>query len=181
MEWFDEEGEAQAREAARIARFSKILVLRNMYRPEELHQDPLEFPIQLSEDICEECEGKLGISDCSVQVVEDKAEEGMCTVKFKSDIEALAASKLMNGRLFAGLKVSANIYDGSFPLPKKQQPSRIIGEEEAEQARLEAFSKFIENGKGNDSEESEESDESKESESEDENEPSESGESDLDL
>ena len=42
----------------------------------------------------------------------------MCTVKFKSDIEAQAAAKLMNGRLFAGMRVSATIYDGSFRYPK---------------------------------------------------------------
>lgn len=159
LEWFDEEGEAQAREAVRQARFAKILVLRNMYRPEELHQDPLEFPIQLSDEIREECEQRLGVTDCSVQVIEDRAAEGMCTIKFKSEIEAKAASKLMNGRLFAGMRVSALIYDGSFPLPKKQQrASSKTADEDEEQARLDAFSKFIENG--DDGSESDGSDES---------------------
>ena len=157
LEWFDEEGEAQAREAARLARFSKILVLRNMYRPEELQQDPLEFPIQLSDEIREECEEKLGIAECSVQVVEDKAEEGICTVKFKTEIEAQMAAKLMNGRLFAGLRVSATIYDGSFPLPKKQHRISKTEDEDEKQARLDAFSQFIENA---DIEESEKEDSS---------------------
>lgn len=136
-----------------------------MYRPEELHQDPLEFPIQLADEIREECEEKLGIVDCSVQVIEDRAEEGLCTVKFKSDIEAKAASRLMNGRLFAGMRVSALIYDGSFPLPKKQQKASKTGDEDEEQARLDAFSKFIEN-EGDGSEESENSEGSEDSESE---------------
>ena len=180
MEWFDEEGEAQAREAARQARFSKILVLRHMYRPEELKDDPLEFPIQLSEEISEECEEKLGISDCSVQVIEEKAEEGMCTVKFKSDIEAQAAAKLMNGRLFAGMRVSATIYDGSFPLPKKQIYKASKTGEEDEQARLEAFSKFIENG-GDEAEDSADSDsESSDNESSDVKITDESDTSDID-
>lgn len=116
-----------------------------MYRPEELHQDPLEFPIQLAEEISEECEEKLGITDCNVQVIEESAEEGMCTVKFKSEIEAMAAAKLMNGRLFAGMRVSATIYDGSFQLPKKQQNKGRTPEEDVEHLRLDAFSKFIEN------------------------------------
>ena len=91
-----------------------------MYRPEELAESPLDFSMQLAEEISEECEARLGVTDCSVQVVEEKADEGMCTVKFNTSIEAQAASKLMNGRLFAGLKVSATIYDGSFSLPKSK-------------------------------------------------------------
>ncbi len=114
-----------------------------MYRPEELEESPLEFPIQLTEEIMEECEEKLGISDCNVQLVEERAVEGMCTVKFRTAIEAQAAAKLMNGRLFAGLRVSATIYDGSFPIPKKKS---CKSEDPNEQYRLEAFSKFIENG-----------------------------------
>lgn len=116
-----------------------------MYRPEELEESPLEFPIQLTEEIMEECEEKLGILDCNVQLVEERAVEGMCTLKFKTAIEAQAAAKLMNGRLFAGLRVSATIYDGSFPLPKKKS-SNARSEDPNEQYRLEAFSKFIENG-----------------------------------
>lgn len=164
LEWFDEEAEAQAREAARQERFSKILVLRNMYRPEELQESPLDFSVQLADEISEECEVKLGVSDCSVQVLEERADEGMCTVKFKKAIEAQAAAKLMNGRLFAGLRVSATIYDGSFPLPKKQ--NQLKSGDEDEQARLEAFSKFIENG--NSESDNEESEEESESESDDE-------------
>lgn len=141
LEWFDEEAEAQAREAARQERFSKVLILRNMYRPEEL-EESLDFALQLTEEIAEECEEKLVITDCSVQVIEERADEGMCSVKFKKAIEAQAAAKLMNGRLFAGLRVSATIYDGSFPLPKKR--TDLVGAHADEQARLEAFSKYIE-------------------------------------
>lgn len=134
-----------------------------MYRPEELEESPLEFPIQLTEEILEECEEKLGISDCSVQVVEEKADEGMCTIKFKTAIEAQATAKLMNGRLFAGLRVSATIYDGSFPLPKIKR-NTTTSEDPDEQLRLEAFSKFIENG--SEREEAEESASENDSESE---------------
>lgn len=139
-----------------------------MYRPAELQESPLEFPIQLTEEIVGECEEKLGVSDCSVQIVEERAEEGMCTVKFKSAIEAQAAAKLMNGRFFAGLRVSATIYDGSFPLPKKTKPVSSAVDEEA---RLEAFSAFIENG-SDDSESGESaSNESEESEEQEDEEP----------
>lgn len=131
-----------------------------MYRPEEL-EESLDFSVQLVDEIAGECEDKLGITDCSVQIVEERATEGTCTIKFKKTIEAQAAAKLMNGRMFAGLRVSATIYDGSFPLSKKQNLN--MGADEEEQARLEAFSKFIENGGG--SEESDEEEEEEEEES----------------
>lgn len=136
-----------------------------MYRSEELEESPIDFSVQLAGEIAEECEEKLGITDCSVQVIEEFASEGMCTVKFKKPIEARAAAKLMNGRLFAGLRVMATIYDGSFSLPKTQNLKNVEADEE-EQARLEAFSKFIENGsdQNDDSEESEEEEEQLESE-----------------
>lgn len=144
LEWFDEEGEAQAREAARQEKFSKILVLKNMYRPEEL-KDSLDFSDQLIEEIMEECEEKLGVTDCSVQVVEERAEEGLCTIKFKKAIEAQIALKLMNGRYFGGLRVIGSIYDGSFPIPKKTVKIKNYLEEDPDELkRLEAFSAFIE-------------------------------------
>jgi HIV Tat-specific factor 1 len=128
-----------------------------MYRPEEL-EDSLEFPIQLSEEISDECQEKLGITDCTVQIIEERADEGMCTVKFKSAFEAQMAAKLMNGRLFAGLRVSATIYDGSFELPKRSKNATTAQTDETdENYRLEAFSKFIE--RGNDFSSSSESDE----------------------
>ena len=143
LEWYDEEAEAQARESARQSRYSKILVLKNMYRPEELYESPEEFSSQLEEEIVEECEEKLGILDCSVQVIEERSEEGLCTVKFKNAFEAQMAAKLMNGRLFAGLRVIASIYDGSFQIPKKQSAKKIKYDNEGgEELRLEEFSKL---------------------------------------
>ena len=171
MEWYDEEAEAQARESARQSRYSKILVLKNMYRPEELSECPEEFSSQLEEEIREECEEKLGILDCSVQVIEDRSEEGLCTVKFKNAFEAQMAAKLMNCRLFAGLRVLASISDGSFQIPKKQSVNKIKYDQEKggeEMMRLEEFSKWIEENEESESEESdaesEESDNEKEKE-----------------
>lgn len=134
-----------------------------MYRPEELTES-LDFPLQLAEEIAEECEEKLGVTDCSVQLIEERAEEGMCTVKFKKAIEAQLALKLMNGRFFAGQRVMASIYDGSFPLPKRKTTRN---EDPDEQARLEAFSAFIEGESDGESDtESESENDISESESE---------------
>lgn len=118
-----------------------------MYTPEELHES-LDFSLQLTEEISEECEEKLGVTDCSVQVVEDQATEGVCTIKFKRAIEAQAALKLMNGRFFGGLRVVASIYDGSFALPKKNNKRNGVDLDLDEKARLEAFSSFIEGSEG---------------------------------
>ncbi len=142
LEWFEEDAEAIAKEEAKLARWAKIVVLKNMYTTEELEADPLGFPVQLSDEIVEECQERLGIEECSVQLVEELP--GVCTLKFKSDLEALAAIKLMHGRWFDGRRVEASIYDGSIALPKKKSTTVALEDEEA---RLEQFSKFIENGK----------------------------------
>lgn len=147
------EAEAAAKEEAKQARWAKILILKHMYTPQELEADPLEFPLQLAEEITEECQERLGIESCSVKLIEDRAEEGLCSVKFKSDLEALAAQKLMNGRYFDGRRVEATIYDGSFAL---SQPKTVAAEDE--EARLERFSRFIE-GRESDNEDSERDDE----------------------
>lgn len=134
-----------------------------MYLPEEYFCEPIDLPIQLSEEISEECEKKLGITNCNVQVIAEHAAEGMCTVKFRSEFEAKAAAKLMNGRLFNGMTVSATIYDGSFPIPRKSEHSQRPSEE---QSRLDAFSKFIEQNaeeSNEDNDEEEYSDNSEES------------------
>lgn len=166
MEWFDEEAEAQAREAARQERFSKILVLKHMYRPEEL-QESLDFGDQLAEEIIEECEERLGVTGLTVQIIEEHSQEGMCTVKFKRAVEASAAAKLMNGRFFAGQRVSATIYDGSFQIPKKKLTRKTdFGDDKDEKVRLEEFSKYIEDesNSDNESESSDNSDSSDNSE-----------------
>lgn len=155
MEWFDEEAEAAAKEEAKRARWAKILILKHMYTREELEADPLEFPLQLAEEITEECQERLGIESCSVKLIEDRAQDGLCSVKFKTDLEALAAQKLMNGRFFDGRRVGASIYDGSFSL---SQPKPAATEDE--EARLERFSRFIEGRESEDDEDEESNNES---------------------
>lgn len=142
LEWFDEEAEAAAKEIAKRARWAKIVVLKNMYTPAELEADPLGFPVQLADEIIEECQERLGIDECSVQLVENEALPGGCTVKFKSELEAAAAVKLMDGRWFDGRRVEASIYDGSFALPKKTSTPAAVDEDQ--ETRLEQFSRFIE-------------------------------------
>ena len=155
MEWFDEDAEAAAKEEAKRARWAKIVVLKNMFTAAELEADPLGFPVQLSDEIVEECQERLGIEECSVQLVEEQP--GVCTVKFKSELEAVAAVKLMNGRWFDGRRVEATIYDGSFALPKKKLATATAADDE--EARLEQFSKFIEGAESaSEDEESEQSD-----------------------
>jgi HIV Tat-specific factor 1 len=154
LEWFDEDAEAAAKEEAKLARWAKIVVLKNMFTAAEVEADPLGFPVELSDEIREECQERLGIEECSVQLVEEQP--GSCTVKFKSELEALAVVKLMHGRWFDGRRVEATLYDGSFALPKK----KLLTQTEDEEARLEQFSKYIEGeSQGEESEEGQSSQE----------------------
>lgn len=140
LEWYDVAGE----EEARLARFAKIVVLRHMYTVTDLEDDPLAFPVALADEIREECEERIDGAVCSVQLVEELAMDGVCTVKFRRDADAHAAVRLMHGRWFDGRRVEASIYDGSFPLPKAKRPTFMTSEQREDEERLAAFSEWIE-------------------------------------
>lgn len=63
----------------------KIIVLKNMFNPQELIDDP-NFRIDLELDIVEECENSFGKID-KLQIFEDN-QDGIIKIKFKNPVAA---------------------------------------------------------------------------------------------
>ncbi|KAK5168271.1 uncharacterized protein LTR77_006840 [Saxophila tyrrhenica] len=120
------------------SRWDKVVVLKHMFIPRELANDPTAI-LDIKEDIREECE-KLGT--VTNVVLYDKEEDGTVTVRFSNDTAAKDAVKEFNGRTFDGRTVWAYIYDGKekFYKSKKQEED----DDKDEGKRLESFSNFIE-------------------------------------
>ncbi|KAI7868625.1 hypothetical protein BDF14DRAFT_1792324 [Spinellus fusiger] len=72
LDWVDEE------EGKRIAKFSKIVVLKHMYTQEELDEDPALL-LELKEEVREECET---LGEVSNVILYDKSPGGIITVRF---------------------------------------------------------------------------------------------------
>lgn len=144
LEWWDSEEVAPSRAAAVTAVpqdsfYNRIVILRGMFDGAALAADP-SLILDLKRDIEDECLAKLGAAKINVQVFEE-SEDGMCSVKFREQLQASACVRLMNGRRYDGRRVTAQIYDGSFSLRKKRK-EQTIDEEAAE--RLERFGEWLE-------------------------------------
>ncbi|KAI9317514.1 hypothetical protein BX666DRAFT_1856955 [Dichotomocladium elegans] len=135
LDWVDEETGKKAE------KFSKIVILKNMYTQQELDEDPTLL-LELKEDVREECE-KLG--EVTNVILYDKSPGGIISVRYTDQKSAEACVLLMNNRYFAGRQISAEIYDGK----EKYQKSSVRTEdedEEAEKARLERYARWLEEG-----------------------------------
>lgn len=86
----------------------KIVVVDQMFRVDELKQDPV-LEMDLKEDIQEECD-KLGIGNdiTKITLLEDS---GKVTIKFKLIELSEICIKGFNGRYFDGIKLNAHVFD----------------------------------------------------------------------
>lgn len=144
LEWWDSEEVVPSRTAAVTAVpqgsfYNRIVILRGMFDAATLAADP-SLILDLKKDIEDECLAKLGATKIGVQVFEE-SEDGMCSVKFREQLQASACVRLMNGRRYDGRRVAAQIYDGSFSL-RKNKKEQTIDEEAAD--RLERFGEWLE-------------------------------------
>ncbi|KAL1932134.1 hypothetical protein VTP01DRAFT_9190 [Rhizomucor pusillus] len=141
LDWIEDETGKKAE------KFAKIVILKNMYTQEELDEDPTLL-LELKEDVREECE-KLG--EVTNVILYDKSPGGVISVRFKEKKSADACVLLMNNRYFAGRQISAEIYDGKTKYQKSGARTDVEGEEdEAENARLERYAKWLEEGGSDD-------------------------------
>ena len=104
-----------------------------MFDIPELKSDPtllLDLPL----DVREECE-KLGT--VTNVILYDLEPDGIMTVKYQNEAAATACVKKMNGRFFAGRKISAYIPD------KKPKFKRSRGDEDDEE-RDKAYEQWLE-------------------------------------
>ncbi|CAG8633379.1 16254_t:CDS:10 [Funneliformis caledonium] len=132
LDWYESEP------GKKVERYSKIVILKNMFTLDELEND-ISLILDLKEDIRNECE-KLG--EVTNVILYDKEPDGVVSVKFKDQLSADACVVKMNGRFFAGRRIEAEIFDGK---QKFQKTGAKSGEtEEEESARLEKYSKWLE-------------------------------------
>jgi RNA recognition motif-containing protein len=68
-------------------------------------------------------------------------ERGLASIKFDNRERAKLCKERMNGRLYYGKRLSAQLHDGTFKIKSKKADR--VGEDE----RLEEFSQWIENDK----------------------------------
>ncbi|CAO3643067.1 unnamed protein product [Cunninghamella echinulata] len=138
LDWVEDES------GKKNEKFSKIVILKNMYTQQELDDDPTLL-LELKEDVREECE-KLG--EVTNVILYDKSPGGIISVRFMDQKSANACVLLMNNRYFGGKQISAEIYDGQTKY-KKSGSGHTEEDEESEKERLERYAKWLEQG-GND-------------------------------
>lgn len=131
-----EKGKRRRQRQAKMKR-KRTLVIRNMYEPEELAQDPA-FLLELRQDLDEECTARIG-PVTSIHILDYLGDEGICTVTFTTAEHARLGVKLMDGRFFAGRQLRASLYDGSFRL-RERRVNPITDED----ARIDNFGTWLE-------------------------------------
>merc|ERR1711972_445379 len=91
------------------SKHEKVVVLKNMFDPEEIANKP-ERLLEISEELREEC-GKCG--SVKKVVVHDRHPDGAVQIYFSSPEEADYAVQFMNRRYFGSRRVIAETWDGT--------------------------------------------------------------------
>lgn len=109
--WGDEDPSGALDRAQQIREriWKKSLVIKNMFRPEELKTDSF-LEADITEDIKSECD-KYGIGS-SVSKVSFHGDEGVVLVRFDLIEAASQCMTSFNGRYYDGLKLQAREYAG---------------------------------------------------------------------
>ncbi|KAJ1304654.1 hypothetical protein OPQ81_005795 [Rhizoctonia solani] len=123
---------------------SRVVVLKYMFTKEELAEDATLL-LDLKEDVREEC-STLG--EVTNVVLYDEEDDGVMTVKFKDPVSAQACILKMNGRFFAGRKITAEFFDGRQRFRKSghdasQANAEGEDDDQAERKRLDDFAEWL--------------------------------------
>lgn len=121
-------------------RWEKTVILKNVFTAAELTEDPLAAS-EIREDIIAGCEEGAGPVSSAVLFEHDPA--GVVSVKFEDREDARRCVELMNGRFFAGHRLTAEIYDGRERFQRKKKDSEDTGSTD-EGKRLEEFGNWLE-------------------------------------
>ncbi|GBM27438.1 HIV Tat-specific factor 1 [Araneus ventricosus] len=111
----------------------KTVIIKNMFEPKEFDEDATLL-LDYQNDIREEC-SKCG--EVKKVVIYDRNPEGVVSVTFMEPEMADECINLMNGRWFAGRKLTAETWDG-------KTKYKVIETEEERQKRLQKWEKFLE-------------------------------------
>jgi HIV Tat-specific factor 1 len=138
-DWDDDDPQPQA---TITSRWDKMVILKHMFTQEELKADE-DAKQEITDDIREEC-SKLG-SVANVTLFDEET-DGVVSVRFTTTEAADACVQLMNGRHFGGLKVEAEIADGTEKFKKSRNKKSKDDKEEEELKRLDEFGEWLEKG-----------------------------------
>ncbi|KAI9223356.1 hypothetical protein BC828DRAFT_345078 [Blastocladiella britannica] len=130
LDWF-ESGPSEKK----LASFSRVVVLKHMFTLREMAESPTLL-LDIAEDVRGECE-KVG--EVTNVTVYDAEADGVVMVRFKEEISALACIKVMDGRYFGGIRVIADLFDGTKYKRNKQSSAD-------DEARLRDYEKWLESG-----------------------------------
>lgn len=116
-----------------------------MFSLSELEEDP-DAISEIAADIREECEKFGEILNVTLY---DREKDGVVSIKFSDPESALECVRVNDGRMFAGQKIEAYIFDGTERFRKKGKQRE---NDEDEEKRLEAFGDWLEEGAPEDEE-----------------------------
>jgi HIV Tat-specific factor 1 len=115
----------------------RVVVLKHVFTLKELEED-VTAALEIKEDIREGCED---IGPVTNVVLYDQEPEGIVTVKFKSEEDALQCVRRMDGRYFGGQALEAHLLEIGVKYAKSKSTN---DDDEEEEKRLDEFGKWLE-------------------------------------
>ncbi|KAA8915966.1 hypothetical protein TRICI_001883 [Trichomonascus ciferrii] len=115
----------------------RVVVLKHVFALKELEED-VAAALEIKQDIREGCED---IGPVTNVVLYDQEPEGVVTVKFKSEEDALQCVHRMDGRYFGGRALEADLLEVGVKYAKSKSAN---DDEEEEEKRLDEFGKWLE-------------------------------------
>ncbi|KAK9452980.1 hypothetical protein V1511DRAFT_513225 [Dipodascopsis uninucleata] len=125
-------------EKPRQKRWNKMVIFKHVFTLKEL-EDDISASLDIKEDIREGCEE---IGEVTNVVLYDLEPEGIISVRFKNDQDALECVKRMDGRYFGGQQLEVSIYDGNQRFRKSDRKKE---DNQTEEERLQKFGEWLEN------------------------------------
>lgn len=116
----------------------RVVVLKHVFTLRELEED-VTAALEIKEDIREGCED---IGPVTNVVLYDQEPEGVVTVKFKTEDDALQCVRRMDGRYFGGQTLEAELLELGVKYAKSK--SGNDDDDEQEEKRLDDFGKWLE-------------------------------------
>lgn len=106
LEWSEQDpAELSARKKRELAALSRTVLLRHLFKPEEMKNDPT-LRLDITQDLEEEC-GDIGTVE-SIMIYGASA-DGSASVRFDSELGALACISRMHNRYYDGHRLEACI------------------------------------------------------------------------
>ncbi|KAK9376622.1 uncharacterized protein V1513DRAFT_439222 [Lipomyces chichibuensis] len=142
-DWDDDDAEQQS---TTNKRWNKIVILKHVFTLQELEED-LTAALDIKEDIRDGCEE---IGPVTNVVLYDLEPDGVMSIKFRNEDDALDCASKMDGRYFSGRQLEASIYDGRVRYRKSGKKHGDDDDDKVEEDRLARFGEWLEHDEGAD-------------------------------